>query len=235
MKKIFLTMVMVACVLFTACGFSEPSKSRLVTLGRYTEYEYIFIEQTTTDEELAKYPEQLREGYSLIGYDSFETYIGLIRRTNDWEAINIEKQRIGEAIIDEIIRDSTFELSEQELETEFLEIWEDQRDRAEERGMTHEEYYDKYLSENWQCMSLAEYEQELRENVKRQIQYDLVCDELIRIMDVHLTEEECKTIAKERFHWSGEAIEEWADTLEDSVLTFLMYDFLLENSVRVNP
>jgi len=234
-KKKFLIVLIVTCVLFTACRFLEPSKSRLVTLGRYTEYEYIFIEQTTTDEELAKYSEQLREGYALIGYDSFEAYIGSIRRTNDWEALHLEKQRIGEAIIDEIIRDSTFELSEQELETEFLEIWEKHQSRAKESEMSLEEYYEKYLAENWQYMSLEEYEKKLRENVKRQIQYDLVHDELIRIMDVHLTEEECKTIAREQFHWSEEAIEEWADTLEDSVLTFLMYDFLLEHSVRVNP
>lgn len=234
MKRI-IVLSMIVSMLLTSCRGVADSGSQVVTLGEHTGFEYIFIEQSMTDEELAKYPERLREGYALIGYDSFEAYIGSIRRTNDWEALHLEKQRIGEAIIDEIIRDSTFELSEQELETEFLEVWEKHQSRAKESGMSLEEYYEKYLAENWQYMSLEEYEKKLRENVKRQIQYDLVRDELIRIMDVHLTGEECKKIAREQFHWSEEAIEEWSNALEDSVLTFLMYDFLLEHSVRVNP
>lgn len=176
-------------------------------------------------------PKMTDEYFQSMGYASYDEYFAFVKKMKEYDSNYWERERVCEEIITKIVQNSTFELLESDVNAEFEAVKGQHQLVAKINELTLEDYIDSYLN----LMSAEDFEGLCRKEAEFNIQKELVCNELIRLMDIQLSDDELKTMAKERFYLSSENIAEMGDELKNFISMQLMYDFLLENSTRINP
>ncbi|MBQ9133244.1 MAG: hypothetical protein IJX64_01790 [Clostridia bacterium] len=174
-------------------------------------------------------PEMTDEYIQKQGYSSYDEYFTAIKESKLYDLNYLERQSVCQGIITQIIDNSKFDLAEEEVETEYNDVLETYNQIARIYELSLEDYVFSVLN----IGDMETFYQQCRDEAEYSIKDALVRAELMRIADIELTDEEVAELAVSRFHYSKGSLFDMKEQAREVVTTQLLYDFLLENSVRV--
>ena len=173
--------------------------------------------------------EMTDEYFKDIGYASYEKCFDAVKKELLYEENYWERERVCGELLAQIAADSLFDLAENEVDVKYEKILDDSKYSAKVAEMA---WFDYILKEE-NFSSVDEYLLHLREQAENAIKIELVKEELIRIAQIDPSDEEVKKMALEKYSYSKGQLE-MGEQVRENVIKQLLYDFLLENSVRIN-
>lgn len=174
-------------------------------------------------------PEMTDEYFQEKGYASYEEYYNAVYASKLYELNYYERESVCDGILFEIISNSTFHISDLDIESNYDRVLDKYMDLASIYELTLEDYVCSVLG----FKDMEVFYEMCKDEAEYQIKDELIREELLSIADIDLTDEEIIDIAIKELQYPRDSIFDMKDQLKGLVQTHLLYDFLLKNSIRV--
>ena len=164
------------------------------------------------------------------GYSSYEEYYDQLCYNEIYSHNYYERKRVCNDLIKQIADDSKFKISDSELEEEYKNVLDTYHDIAGVYELELEDYVISMLEFENMDDFYAQCRVEAADNIKA----ELVKEKLIEVARIEFTDEEMVDIAVTSMNIDEGNVYDIYDQLRGMVTEKLLFDFILENSVRVN-